>query len=151
MRGALPDQFFLVFFLIILALQSVSCGGSNVNFNPSSATETATCSDTGDDVTTDNMTITISGDVCNAPQATVNNTDEIIIDCSEPRTTSVPEEDYVSATCGSGDNTDTEDYYCADGVVYRGSDDTELFDATIITCTEDAEIRIIEEEELIVG
>lgn len=133
-----------------------SCGGSNVNLGSTSPTTssegTSSCEDTGDDVTTDNMTVTISGDVCDAPTATVNNTDEIIIDCSEPRDTSVPDEDYVTATCGSGDNTDVEDYYCSDGLVYRTSDDTELFDATVITCTvDDEEVRIIEEEELIVG
>jgi hypothetical protein len=128
-----------------------SCGGSHVDFGPTSPTESSSCDDTGDDVTTDNMTVTISGDVCNAPTATVNQTDEIIIDCSEPRDTSVPDEDYVTATCGSGDNTDVEDYYCSDGIVYRASDDTELFDVTLINCTEESEIRIIEEEELIVG
>ena len=141
----------------LLAFELAACGGSHVNFNPTSATteagaETASCDDTGDDVTTDNMTVTISGDVCNSPTATVNNTDEIIVDCSEPRTTTVPDEDFVTATCGSGDNTDVEDYYCVDGFVYRASDDTALFDATVLNCTtDDGDVRIIEESELIVG
>ena len=154
MNSALLYRVLLVCIPSLILIFSSACGGSNVNFDstsPTSSEETSSCDDTGDDVTTDNMTVTISGDVCNAPGATVNNTDEIIIDCSEPRDTSVPDEDYVTATCGSGDNTDVEDYYCVDGIVYRGSDDAELFDATLINCTEDAEIRIIEEEELIIG
>lgn len=156
MSFLLRYQVLLVGVSCLFLIFNSSCGGSNVNFGSTSPTtsseETSSCEDTGDDVTTDNMTVTISGDVCDAPTATVNNTDEIIIDCSEPRDTSVPDEDFVTATCGSGDNTDVENYYCSDGMVYRASDDAELFDATVITCTvDDEEVRIIEEEELIVG
>lgn len=152
MSFTLRYQVLLIGISCLFLVFNSSCGGSNVNFDSDTpSSESASCDDTGDDVTTDNMTVTISGDVCDAPTATVNNTDEMIIDCSEPRDTSVPDEDFVTATCGSGDNTDVEDYYCTDGIVYRGSDDAELFDATLINCTEDSEIRIIEEEELIVG
>ncbi len=154
MRGTFLYQVLSVSISAIVLIFTASCGGSNVDFDPTSPTsseETTSCEDTGDDVTTDNMTVTFSGDVCNAPTATVNQTDEIIIDCSEPRTTSVPDEDFITATCGSGDNTDVEDYYCVDGIVYRASDDAELFGETLINCTEESEIRIIEEEELIVG
>ncbi len=116
-----------------------------------SGEEEAACDDTGEAFTAGtSITVTTTGDACNAPSLSDNSgeVDSLIIDCSD-RDTDDSMSDFVSVSCPA----ETASYYCADGLAFRdnGDDDTELFEDTEITCVGEEDSEVIEEDELIIG
>lgn len=150
-----PRLRFGVYFALFLVLQiklglmSSACGYGNVELEQTSSTtsegsgggasdesgETGEeCTESGETVSTDVITATITGDPCSAPAASASDSD-MLLGCTE-RSTTDPDTDYTTLSCTSDAGEITQAYFCEDGVVIKddGAAGVEEFATTTISC-----------------
>lgn len=156
--GRLKQSFIITLCLTVFACGggSVELGGSSVDLDNSGGSTSTNCEDSGDSLTTGNITALQAGTICNTPTPSSAQSGTLILDCSQPenRTTTATTTDITTVSCGSGSGQASTNYYCENGIVIQddGGSGTELFDQTQVTCTiDDDENATLSADELIVS
>ena len=160
-QNKLKFKYLVLLSLVFFASSSITnCGGGSVDLgsgsdvvfdepgsgdsNTAEVEDTGDeCSDTGEAMTTGDISVEVSGTACLAPSPSSTETGVLILGCNSPtaRTASDAAVDYVTVTCDTGSSEDSVVYFCSAGAVFRDNGETslEISETATVECTVDGE------------